>query len=135
MEKSFLIIVLIVTLVTLIQLGLGWGMQIRVGKTAPDISGLLACSPAKDDCMVDNFYSLDCHACKPMTPLIEEMRKQHITVLSVVLNDQSLPARDFGIMATLMQSRIEDYRICAMRTGTPKQKQLDRLLARQDAND
>ncbi len=57
MEKSFLIIVLIVTLVTLIQLGLGWGMQIRVSKTAPDISGLLACSPAEDDCMVDNFYS------------------------------------------------------------------------------
>ncbi len=70
-----------------------------------------------------------------MTPLIEEMRKQHNTVLSVVLNDQSPPARDFGIMATLMRSRIEDYRICATRTGTPKQKQLDRLLARQDAND
>ena len=130
-----LIIVLVVALVMFLQLDLVWRMQKQVGNPAPDISQHLGHAPRADERVLVYFLSQHCHACKSMTPLIEQMQKQHDNVLSVNISDQPQLARDFGITATPTVAIIEDSKISAMRAGTLNQKQLDRLLTPRDPNE
>lgn len=128
MEKLFVVIVLIVVVVLLMQFGLVWRMQKQVGKIAPDISALLGRSPAADERLLVYFHSQHCHACKPMTPLVEKMHQQHDNVLSINITDQPQLARDFGITATPTIAIIESNKISSIRAGTLRQKQLEQLL-------
>lgn len=135
MEKLFLVIVLIVALVIMMQFGLVWCMQKQVGNTAPDTSALPGRSPTADERVLLYFHSQHCHACKPMTPLIEAMRNQYNNVLSLDISGQPQLARDFGIMATPTVAIIADNKISAMRAGSQNQMQLDRLLTPWDLSD
>jgi thioredoxin 1 len=135
MEIIFLIVVLVVTLVMLMQFGMVWRMQKQAGKPAPDISVLPGHTPGADESVLVYFYSRYCHACKPITPLIEKTREQQNDVPGVNISEHQPITRDFGIMATPTIAMIENNRISALRVVTLQQKQIDQLLIPEIANE
>lgn len=115
-------------MVLLMQYGLVWRMQKQVGNTASDISAQLGRSSTTGERLLVHFHSQQCHACKPITPLVEEIRQHHDDVLSINITNQPQLARDFGITATPMIAIIESSKISSMRAGPLKQKQLEQPL-------
>jgi len=128
MEKLFVAAVLIVTVLLLIQLGLVWRMQKRVGKAVPDISALLGRSPVTGENVLVYFYNQRCHACRTMTPLVEEMHEQITNVLRINITEQPQLTREFGITATPTIAMIENKMVRFMRAGPLRRKQLEQLL-------
>ncbi len=128
MNVFAVIVVLIVALVVLLQLGMWWRTRRQVGRPAPDTTSLTGTGFGKNERALFYFYNQNCGACKPMTPLIRELKEQRKHIYSLDIGEHPGLARKFGLLATPTVFVVENGHIAQVRLGTLSRKQLDQLL-------
>lgn len=85
-----------IALFFLLQFGMVWKMRLKKGKPAPELGGRFKGNGKK----LFYFYSPSCGACKPMTPVIEKLKKKNRNVFKVNIANDMATARKFGVMGT-----------------------------------
>ncbi|MBL3600131.1 MAG: thioredoxin family protein [gamma proteobacterium endosymbiont of Lamellibrachia anaximandri] len=76
------------------------------------------------------FYSAHCGPCRQMTPIIDEMAKNHETVIKYDARQAPETAAAYGIRATPTTVLVEDNVITEVLLGAKSQRQLEKLLQR-----
>lgn len=74
------------------------------------------------------FYSPSCGACRPMTPVIDTMKKESGNVFSVNLAKDMQTARAFGVMGTPATVIVEEGRIRKFILGARTERYLRDLI-------
>ncbi len=75
------------------------------------------------------FYTPTCHACKAMTPQVENLMERYDNVQKVDLSQSMEMARQFGIMATPTTILVKEGKIEKVLVGAKREQQLEELLA------
>ena len=70
------------------------------GQAAPELDGAHGEAVASSGPSLFYFYSPQCGACRPMTPIIAEMTRASDRVHPVNIAEDMQTARKFGVMAT-----------------------------------
>jgi thioredoxin 1 len=104
----------IVALFILLQMVPRFISASKKGKEAPELSGRYSKAVKKKDAALFYFYSPQCGACKPMTPMIDKLAKTYRNTLKVNVAEDMDTARKFGVMGTpsvvlVDQGKITEY--------------------------
>lgn len=75
------------------------------------------------------FYSKSCGPCRHMTPIIDQLAKQHANVRKIDVAQAPDTAREYGVRATPTTILVQGHVIKQVALGAKSQKQLERLLA------
>jgi thioredoxin 1 len=123
MEIVAYILAGIVALFILLQVAVRVSMARKKGKPAPELGGKLGKEMSKGGRTVLYFFSPQCGACKPMTPVFEKLAKSEKSIKLVNIADDMETARKFGIMGTpsvvvVEEGIIKDFRVGQM--GEPQ---------------
>ncbi len=76
------------------------------------------------------FYNAHCGPCRQMTPIIDEMAKNHEKVIKYDARQAPETATAYGIRATPTTVLVEDNVITEVLVGAKSQRQLEKLLQR-----
>ena len=101
----------IVGLFFLAQFTLIWKMKRQKGKPAPSLPGAPGERIRTGERAIFYFFSPQCGACRSMTPVVEDLAKEHREVFPVDISQQFEIARKFGVMATPSMVIVEDGKI------------------------
>ena len=112
----------------LLQYSIIFNMKRNKGKTIPKLPGKLGKQIKRGDRLLLYFFSPGCRACKPMTPLIAEMRKKSERVISVDISQDAETARVFGVKGTPATLIVEDGKIAEFLVGAQRAEKLNGLL-------
>lgn len=100
MTTIIYIILGLVGLFVLLQVGLRLSVYLKKGKSAPELSGKYAKAASDPAPALFYFYSEQCGACKPMTPVVEKLKKEYRNVFKVNIQKDMKTAKKFGVMGT-----------------------------------
>jgi thioredoxin 1 len=128
MDLVAAIIALIVLLVVLLQPGMRWRSKRQVGRPAPDTLALTGRALGQNERALFYFCSQNCGACKPMTPLVGELKTLYDRIYAIDIASHAQLARDFGLLAIPTVYIVENGHIVQVRLGAQSRKQLERLL-------
>lgn len=86
----------------------------KKGKDAPELNRQYNNAIKKSDPALFYFYSPQCGACKPMTPVIDKIAERYRNTLKVNVAEDMDTARKFGVMGTpsvvlVKQGKIAEY--------------------------
>jgi thioredoxin 1 len=95
--------------------------RIKKGKKIPPFAGEIGQRIQKGEKLLLYFYSPSCGACKSMTPVIDEMKKEKNNVYKINLARDYAIGKIFGVMGTpatilVSESKIDQY-ILGARSG------------------
>ena len=111
MEALLYLILAVVGFFVLMQLIVRLSGYFKRGKTLPDLKGELGHKINSGKKVLVYFYSPSCGACRPMTPVIDRLRKENKNVFKInVMKDTDL-GRTFGIMGTPATVVVQDKKI------------------------
>ena len=128
MDPVAAVIILIILLVVLCQPGMWWRGIPQVGQRAPDTTVLSGRVPGENERALFHIYGQNCSACKPISPLVNELKIQYDRIYAIGITCHVQLARDFGLLATPTDSIVANGHIIQVRPGTQSPKQLERLL-------
>lgn len=77
-----------------------WRMRKQKGKPAPELDGSYGKVIRQGKPALFYFYSEHCGACRPMTPVIDALRKEKLPCYKVDITRHMDIAKKFGVMAT-----------------------------------
>jgi thioredoxin 1 len=120
------IVIGVVVLFFLFQYAMIFKMRFKKGKPVPELSGNFQQAVKNHEKVLFYFYSPNCGACRPMTPVIEEFKKKEKNYFSIDVSKDFETARKFGIMATPSTVVVEKGTIKEFLVG-PQSK--DRLVS------
>ncbi len=115
----------------LLQYSLIFSMKRNKGKTVPKLPGKLGKQIKRGDRLLLYFFSQGCRACKPMTPVINEMKKKSERVISIDLAQDMETARIFGVKGTPATLLIEQGKIAEFLVGAQRPEKLYKLIGLQ----
>jgi len=73
---------------------------LKKGKPAPELTGKYAKAVETGKPTIFYFYTDNCAACKPMTPIIEKYKKKNRNVFKIDARKEFSLAQKFGVMGT-----------------------------------
>lgn len=117
------LIVAVVSIVMLVGLFIGFQvfmirkMQGQRGKPAPALEGKAGKAIARGKASLFYFYSPQCGACRPMTPVVKSMAKKQSSVFPVDISRDMATARKFGVMATPTTILVKDGTVAEVLIG------------------
>jgi thioredoxin 1 len=100
----------------------------KKGKELGNINGELGRRIRTGRKLLVYFYSPSCGACRPMTPVIDTMKKESGNVFSVNLAKDMQTARAFGVMGTPATVVVDEGRIRKFILGARTEKYLRDLM-------
>lgn len=100
-----------------LQIALFLRSKRQEGKVAPPLDEVLPEGVSPQPRMLLYFYSEHCGPCRSVTPLVEELAKQHAGVVKVDVRRHMHTARRFGVMGTPSLVRIDDGMITRVHVG------------------
>ena len=77
-----------------------WRMRKQKGKPAPELTGSYGKAIQQGKPALFYFYSEHCGACRPMTPIIDSLKKDRLPCFKVDITHHMDVAKKFGVMAT-----------------------------------
>ena len=84
---------------------------LKKGKKVPEFDGEIGSKVKAGKKLLLYFYSPSCGACRPMTPVIDEIRKKNNDVYKIDLSKDMKLGRIFGIMGTPATVLVENKKI------------------------
>jgi thioredoxin 1 len=101
----------------------------KKGKDAPELSGSYSRAVKKSNQpSLFYFYSPQCGACKPMTPIIDKMADRYRNLFKVNVANDMDTARKFGVMGTPSIVLVKEGKIQEFLVGPqPEDKIVDLL--------
>jgi thioredoxin 1 len=74
------------------------------------------------------FYTNSCAACKPMTPVIDRLKKEYKNIHKINLATDMDTGRAFGVMGTPATILVEDQKIKSFNLGAKTESFLRNLI-------
>ena len=112
----------------LLQYSMVLKMKLNRGKTVPQLRGQLGKKIKRGDRLLLYFFSPGCRACKPMTPVIDELKKKSERVFSINISQDMETAKAFGVMGTPATLVVEGGKIAEFLVGAQRPERLRDLL-------
>ena len=103
-------------------------MKLKKGKNAPELTGKYAKAVRSGKKTLFYFYSTNCGACKPMTPIIEQYTRKNPNYFKVNIQNDMDTARRFGVMGTPSTVIVEGGKIQEFLVGPVPEEKLHSLL-------
>ena len=100
MDVVFYIFIAIVGFFVFMRILVGISGKMKKGKKIPPFSGEIGRKIQTGEKLLLYFYSPSCGACKAMTPVIEEMKKEKKNVYKINLARERKIGQIFGVMGT-----------------------------------
>jgi len=122
------IIVGVIVLFFAMQYGMILKMRFKKGKQVPDLNGKYGNAVKSGRKAVFYFYSQSCHACKPMTPIIDKFVKKSRNVFKVDITRDMATAKKFGVMGTPSTVLVENGIIKEFLVGPQSEDKLSQLI-------
>lgn len=85
---------------TILQLSMVIRMKLKKGKAVPPLGGAYGRRIKKGDKVLLYFYSTNCRACKPITPVVKALQKKRNDVFPVNISKDMDTARKLSVMGT-----------------------------------
>ncbi len=121
-------ILAVVVLFFLLQYLMVLKMRLKKGKPAPELEGRYAKASRDGKAALFYFYSDGCGACRPMTPIFEELVKKRKDVFKVDITKDMATARKFGVMGTPSTVLVRDGKIAEFLVGPQSRERIGELL-------
>ena len=102
---------------------------LKKGKRISAVKGELGRKISSGQKLMVYFYSPGCAACKPMTPVVNNMKKEFRDIFPVNLARDMETARAFGVMGTPATVIVEKGQIQKFVLGARSEKYLRGLIA------
>lgn len=128
METILYIVLTIVGLFVVMQLYIRLSGVFKKGKVIEGVRGRLGNDIQSGRKLLVYFYTNSCAACKPMTPLIDHLRKEFKNIHKVNLATDMDTGRAFGVMGTPATILVEDQKIKSFDLGARKEAFLRNLI-------
>jgi thioredoxin 1 len=114
MDSFILVIGIVLGFFVVTRLFVWINGKIKMGKEIPPFSGEIGERIRKGDRLLLYFYTPACGACKSMTPVIDEMKKDNNNIYKINLTRDYEIGKIFGVMGTpatilVNQSKIDQY--------------------------
>ena len=118
----------------LLQYALIFSMKRNKGKTVPKLPGKLGKQIKRGDRLLLYFFSPGCRACKPMTPIIKQMRTKSERVISIDMSKDAETPRAFGVKGTPATLIVDKGVIAEFLVGAQRPEKLYDLLGLQQSS-
>jgi thioredoxin 1 len=121
MDSIVLVIAVVLGFLVVTRLFVWVSGKMKMGKEIPPFSGEIGERIQKGDKLLLYFYTPSCGACKSMTPVIDEMKKEKNNIYKINLARDFDIGKIFGVMGTpatilVSGSKIEKF-ILGARSG------------------
>jgi thioredoxin 1 len=127
-DSIVLVIAIVVGFLVLTRLWVWISGKIKTGKPIPPFSGEIGDRIQKGDKLLLYFFTPSCGACKSMTPVIEEMKRDKNNVYKINLTKDYNIGKVFGIMGTPATILVSESKIDQYILGARSEKFLKALL-------
>jgi thioredoxin 1 len=127
MQWLLLALVLLLLVVAGMQVALLVKVKKQEGRQAPPLDEVLPEGVSPQPRMLLYFYSEHCGPCRNVTPLVEELGRQHAGVIKVDVRRHMQTARQFGVMGTPSLVRVDNGTISRVHVGGISGKRLESL--------
>ena len=113
MDSAYYVIIAIVGFFVFLRLLTWFSGKMKKGKTIQPFSGEIGRKIQSGEKLLLYFYSPSCGACKAMTPVIDEMKKNNKNIYKVNLAKESERkiGQVFGVMGTPATVLVENAKI------------------------
>jgi len=128
METILYIVLTIVGLFVLMQLYIRLSAVLKKGKVIEGVKGKLGSDIRSGRKLLVYFYTNSCAACKPMTPMIDHLKKEFKNIHKINLASEMDVARAFGVMGTPATILVEDQKIKSFNLGAKTESFLRNLI-------
>lgn len=127
MDTIFYIVIAIVGFFVFMRLMVGISGKMKKGKKIPPFSGEIGRKIQAGEKLLIYFYTPSCGACRAMTPVIEEMKKEKNNVYKINLAKERKIGQIFGVMGTPATVIVENSAIDQFILGARSKKFLTSL--------
>ena len=118
MESILYNVLAIVGLFIVMQLYIRLSSVFKKGKLIKGVKGKLGSEVLSGRKLLVYFYTNSCAACKPMTPVVDRLKKEFKNIHKVNLATDMDIGRAFGVMGTPATILVEDQKIKSFNLGT-----------------
>jgi thioredoxin 1 len=102
--------------------------MLKKGKMIPEFEGEIGSKVKAGKKLLLYFYSPSCGACRPMTPVIEEMSKNNRNIYKINLTRDMKLGKIFGVMGTPATVLVEDSKIRQFILGARSENYIKSLI-------
>ena len=128
MDTILYIVLAIVGLFVVMQLYIRLSAVFKKGKVIEGVKGKLGSDIQSGKKMLVYFYSNSCAACKPMTPMVDRLKKEFKNIHKINLATDMDTGRAFGVMGTPATILVEDQKIKSFNLGARTESFLRNLI-------
>lgn len=128
MESILYIVLAIVGLFVVMQLYIRLSAVFKKGKVIEGVKGKLGNEVLSGRKLLVYFYTNSCAACKPMTPVIDRLKKEFKNIYKINLATDMDTGRAFGVMGTPATILVEDQKIKSFNLGARTEAFLRNLI-------
>lgn len=111
------------------QISVRLSTYFKKGKVIEGVDGELGRSIDSGEKNLLYFYSNGCAACRPMSPVIDALKKEYKAVHKINIATDMDMARKFGVMGTPSTILIENRKISSFLVGAKSESALRKLLS------
>jgi len=127
--ESFLYIILaFVGFIIFMQVFVRISTYFKKGKELTDISGELGKKINTGEKLLVYFFSPSCGACRPVTPIIDNMKKEKSNVYKIDVSQKPEISRGFGVMGTPATIVVENKKISQYILGAKTESFIRKLI-------
>ena len=101
---------------------------LKKGKEITDIGGELGKKIKAGEKLLVYFFSPSCGACRPVTPIIEKMKKENSNVYKIDVSQKPDISRGFGVMGTPATVVVENKKISQYILGARTESYIKKLI-------
>ena len=128
MESILYIVMAIAGLFVVMQLYIRLSAVFKKGKVIEGVKGKLGSELLSGRKLLVYFYTNSCAACKPMTPVVDRLKKEFKNIHKVNLATDMDTGRAFGVMGTPATILVEDQKIKSFNLGSKTESFLRNLI-------
>lgn len=128
MDNFLYILYFIIALFVLMQIYMRLSTYLKKGKKVEGVDGPLGSKINTGQKNLLYFYSNGCAACKPMSPVIDQLQKEFDNVHKINVASDMETARKFGVMGTPSTIIVENGKISSFFVGAKSESYLRKLM-------
>jgi thioredoxin 1 len=128
MENLLYIVIAVIGLFVVMQIYIRLSSVFKKGKKIEGVKGKLGNDIRSGKKVLVYFYTNSCAACKPMTPLIDRIKKENKNVYKINLATEMDTGRAFGVMGTPATVVVVNEKVQSFNLGAKTESFLRNLL-------
>jgi thioredoxin 1 len=128
LDSLLYIILAIVGFILFMQIFVRVSTLLKKGKEINGISGELGNRINTGEKLLVYFFSPTCAACKAITPIIDQMKKEKSNIYKIDISQKPKISRGFGVMGTPATILVENKKISQYILGAKSETYLRKLV-------